>query len=153
MVPDGHILIFIRHGKRGRVHPDDDLDPLIPRGIAQAERAGDWLRAGGHIPTKLLYTKKRRTQETAEIIRERLGPEHRLLPMARVSAGPTADTLEAFAEKHGSGAAIVAHHTSHEFIVKTFCKPDKYLDDNGAGFVLQKGGDTWQCVARHAGES
>lgn len=153
MIADGHILIFVRHAERGRIHPIDDLDPLIPAGIEMSRRAGEWLRLAGHTPTKLVHTRKLRTKETAQVMVSCFGPECAALPMVKVSGGPVEpDTWEAFASTHGSGALLVAHEHTQRFVNNAFCKKEQRTMNKAAVYVLKKAGDTWKCIAHHPGE-
>jgi phosphohistidine phosphatase len=61
-------LYFIRHGKASYDAPTDELRPLLPEGIQQAQDLGEILKALGVQATKLYTSPRLRAKETAEQI-------------------------------------------------------------------------------------
>jgi phosphohistidine phosphatase len=63
-------LILLRHAKSSWTDPvqSDHERPLNARGVISAESIGAWLRATGHMPTKILCSTATRTCETRELI-------------------------------------------------------------------------------------
>jgi phosphohistidine phosphatase len=72
-------LILMRHAKSAWGDPEqDDHDrPLNQRGQASAARLGNWLRARGHVPARILCSDAVRTRETCERLALPLEPELR----------------------------------------------------------------------------
>ena len=68
-------LILLRHAHAEAGMPGgDDLDrPLSRQGQAEAEAAGHWLKAQGHLPDRIIASPARRTRETLEQILLALG--------------------------------------------------------------------------------
>ncbi|MEM7489415.1 MAG: histidine phosphatase family protein [Pseudomonadota bacterium] len=100
-------LILLRHAKSDWGDPfQDDRDrPLNARGHAAAPRIGAWLRAGDHVPDRVLCSAARRTRETLA----GLG-----LPDAAVEVRDDlylapADRILSLAQGHGT-LLIVAHN-------------------------------------------
>ena len=64
-------LILMRHAKSSWDTPGlaDHDRPLNDRGQRSAQAMGDWLRAEGHLPDKVLCSSSRRTCETFEGLR------------------------------------------------------------------------------------
>jgi phosphohistidine phosphatase len=61
-------LFFIRHGKASYDAPSDELRPLLPEGIEQAEDLGRILRAMDVRPAQIYTSPRLRAKETAEHI-------------------------------------------------------------------------------------
>jgi phosphohistidine phosphatase len=61
-------LYFIRHGKASYDAPSDELRPLLPEGIEQAQDLGRILKSLGVKPRKLYTSPRLRAKETAEHI-------------------------------------------------------------------------------------
>jgi phosphohistidine phosphatase len=61
-------LYFIRHGKASYDAPSDELRPLLPEGIEQAQNLGRILRNLGVKPRKIYTSPRLRAKETAEQI-------------------------------------------------------------------------------------
>lgn len=150
MIPNGHILIFIRHGKRIRNKADRD-EHLSEHGMAMAQRTGEWLRNSGFSPSVLLSTPWHRTRETAAVIQGQCADPKP--PILRIESGPASlARLEFLAENQGSRAAIVAHHTTQQFLESAFNLEPTPRGQNAMVYVMEKRGDTWRCIARHPGE-
>ena len=58
-------LYFIRHGKASYDAPTDELRPLLPEGIQQAQDLGEILKTLGVQATKLYTSPRLRAKETA----------------------------------------------------------------------------------------
>lgn len=63
-------LILLRHAKAARpsLRQDDRDRALAPRGLADAARMGDWLRAEGHVPDRILCSPALRTRQTCDAL-------------------------------------------------------------------------------------
>ena len=68
-------LILLRHAHAEPAAPgQDDFDrPLSLQGQAEAEAAGRWLKANGHLPDRVVCSPARRTRETCEAVLAALG--------------------------------------------------------------------------------
>lgn len=59
-------LVLVRHAKAEPTAPSDHGRALAPRGLADGERAGRWLREQGIDPDAALVSDARRAQQTFE---------------------------------------------------------------------------------------
>ena len=66
-------LYFIRHGKASYDAPNDELRPLLPEGIEQAQDLGHVLKQLGVRPSRIYTSPRLRAKETAEHIGNALG--------------------------------------------------------------------------------
>ena len=67
------ILLRHAHAEPGSPGQTDRERPLSREGLAEAEAAGRWLKAHGHIPDRILYSPARRTLQTLEQVLLALG--------------------------------------------------------------------------------
>lgn len=80
---DSRKLLLLRHGKATWLSEFDDFDrPLTTTGEKQSRLVGDWLRAQGIQPNYWLVSAARRTLQTADIVRLRIGQRK---PLNRVA--------------------------------------------------------------------
>ncbi|MFO6462934.1 SixA phosphatase family protein [Jannaschia sp. KMU-145] len=61
------MLILLRHAQAGGGRPDRTRH-LTEKGTADARRIGDWLRAEGHLPARILCSPATRTRETLDAL-------------------------------------------------------------------------------------
>ena len=68
------LLVLVRHGEAesGEVDPDR---PLTAEGRRDVQRMTRWLSAVGVLPQRILHSRKRRAEETAEILQTGLRAE------------------------------------------------------------------------------
>ena len=68
-------IILLRHAHAESAAPgQDDRDrPLSREGVAEAESAGRWLKAHGHVPDRILCSPAARTLQTLEQVLLGLG--------------------------------------------------------------------------------
>jgi phosphohistidine phosphatase len=93
-------LILLRHAHAVPAGPGQaDIDrPLSAEGLAEAEAAGEWLRARGLAPDRVLCSPARRTRETLEAMMAVVGYVDQRLEDAIYEATP--GTLAALADRH-----------------------------------------------------
>ncbi|SDG42607.1 phosphohistidine phosphatase [Sinosporangium album] len=73
------ILVVLRHAKAATVPGLPDVDrPLTPRGVRDAERAGQALKVRGVAPDLVVCSPSTRTRQTAEHALAVLSPEARV---------------------------------------------------------------------------
>ena len=69
-----HTLLVLRHAKAaGEPGVNDEQRPLTGRGRRNATAVGEWLRAQGLTPARVLCSSSRRTRETWERVSAALG--------------------------------------------------------------------------------
>ena len=68
-------LILLRHAHAESAAPGqpDRERPLSGEGLAEAEAAGRWLKAHGHVPDRILCSQANRTLQTLEQVLGTLG--------------------------------------------------------------------------------
>jgi len=112
-------LILLRHA-----HADPagagmaDLDrPLSATGLAEAERAGRWLREHALIPDRALASPARRARETLETVLEHVGYVDQRLDMSVYAA--SAGELIALVDAHldAGRVLLVGHNPGIERLV------------------------------------
>jgi phosphohistidine phosphatase SixA len=108
-------LILLRHAHAEPATPgQDDRDrPLSAIGRAEAAAAGDWLRAHGRLPQRILCSPARRTRETLAGLGDLGGAEVREVPAIYDA---TAGTLAALADAHAEAVRllIIGHNPGLE---------------------------------------
>lgn len=87
----GRTLVLLRHAKSAWPSGVGDHErPLAPRGRRDAPAAGDWLRAAGHVPDRVLCSTALRARQTWQLAQARLGPGPRVSFDDRVYQAPAA---------------------------------------------------------------
>ena len=109
-------LILLRHAHaEAAAAGQDDIDrPLSRQGQAEAEAAGQWLKANGYLPDRVVCSSARRTRETLEQVLSVIGYiEQRQEP--RVYEATPGD-LMAVADEHKelSRVLLVGHNPGLE---------------------------------------
>lgn len=88
-----HTLLVLRHAKAaGEPGVNDEQRPLTGRGRRNATAVGEWLRAQGLTPARVLCSSSRRTIETWERVSAALG------------AAPTGDSVSFDRRVYDAGA-------------------------------------------------
>lgn len=100
-------LILLRHAHaESAVAGQDDIDrPLSREGLAEAEAAGKWLKAHGHLPDRIITSPARRTRETLEQVLLALGYVEQRQDRRVYDATP--GTLMQVADEHREQARVM----------------------------------------------
>ena len=109
------VLVYLcRHAKAAQGAPDE-LRPLTPEGVEQAQRLGARLAAEAAPPTIVLSSPLLRARQTAEAIAKATGAE--LHADARLAPGATVDSLRELAAEFDGPLATVGHQPDCSEIV------------------------------------
>jgi phosphohistidine phosphatase len=99
-------VYLCRHAKAARGEPDE-LRPLTPEGVEQAERLGERLAEESLQPTVVLSSPLLRARQTAEAIAHLTGVK--VVVDARLAPGATAESIRAAVAGCASPVATVGH--------------------------------------------
>lgn len=99
-------VYLCRHAKAAPGEPDE-LRPLTPEGVDQAERLGRRLAAEGVRPAVVLSSPLLRARQTAEAIARATGAD--IHTDARLAPGATVETLHALVAEFAAPLATVGH--------------------------------------------
>ncbi len=147
------LLAFTRHGHANRTGKTDL--GLTPRGLAAAQRAGDWLLDQGLTPDGLVHTRTPRARQTADQIAAALPALNATVRWQRAgmpnSLKGFAKLLDEIAARVGPANTVflVGHHSTQQFIESKlggarFAVP---AENRGATFVLQPDAEgLWTCI-------
>ena len=104
-------LILLRHAHaEPPASGADDLDrPLSREGQAEAEAAGDWLKANGYVPDVALYSPARRTRETLEQVLSVIGVVEQRVE-ARIYEATPGDLMQIADENRDLGRVLLVGH-------------------------------------------
>lgn len=100
-------LILLRHAKAEWPDVPDHERPLAERGRRDAPVVGGWLAAAGYVPDQVLCSSARRTRETWELVRERLGAEPAVVVEDRVYQATPGSLLEVIREVEPSRRTVL----------------------------------------------
>jgi phosphohistidine phosphatase len=101
------VLVYLcRHAEAAPGDPDE-LRPLTPAGVQQAQRLGERLAAQPRPPALVLTSPLLRARQTGEVVARALGTEARTEP--RLAPGATASALRAIAADVDGPFATVGH--------------------------------------------
>ena len=99
-------VYLCRHAKAAPGEPDE-LRPLTPEGVEQAERLGEQLAGERVPPTIVLSSPFLRARQTAEAIARATGANLRTDP--RLAPGATAGAIRALVAEFAAPLATVGH--------------------------------------------
>jgi phosphohistidine phosphatase SixA len=116
-------LILLRHAHAEPAAPGvSDFDrPLSRQGQAEAEAAGQWLQAHGHLPDRVLYSPARRTRETLETVLARIGYVEQRGEPRIYEATPGALIALADEQREIGRLMLVGHNPGLEQLVALLC--------------------------------
>lgn len=106
-------LVFVRHGQASD-GVDDQLRQLTPLGIAQINKAGDFLRHKGLRISQAFHSGKLRAKQTAEILCQQIGYEEPLneLNLLLPNANPS-ELIQKLSSYFNTDIVLFVGHLPH----------------------------------------
>ena len=111
--------MVVRHGKAEQYGDDDHRRQLTDRGRREARAAGEWLAAGGHVPTDAIVSSATRTRETwdALVLGSGTRAHAEVTDAAYAADAETALTLLRGAPEDAAVLAFVGHNPTVSSLV------------------------------------
>lgn len=121
-----HDLLVLRHAEAAPTAPGDgDFErPLSPHGLAQADTAGQWLKAHAPAPETILCSPAQRTRMTAARVLEALSPAAPSLQILDGIYEATPGQLVALLDRHAVAECVllIGHNPGLERLVALLCE-------------------------------
>jgi phosphohistidine phosphatase SixA len=149
------IFIFVRHGhynKEGVDIKDRPKIPLTDHGIDAAIEAGEWIAKMGVRPDVIVRTLTKRTEETADLVRESLSSKP---PIMKVAAGfkDKAGLEKMLAGLKKNVVVFVGHHTQQNTCIRELGGGVSLPQKARASVLMyeKREDGSWELIGHHVG--
>jgi phosphohistidine phosphatase len=122
-----HTLLLIRHAKAVGEAASDAERPLSPRGVRDAQVAGQWLADHAVVPDLVLVSPARRARQTWKAISSRLGASPAVSVDSRIYDNTVESLLDVLTESGDEQrcVAVVGHNPSMHALAVMLAVGDK----------------------------